>query len=173
MGGTPSESVEWIEVSLAVNVARGSALDTSVKDHVLLVVTAMVNGTCVPALVDSGASRSFIGDRFHSKPPLYFVSAYSALELANGETIVSTGIAPNVLIAIGGAQSQISLTVVPMMEGVQIILGRDWLDMVNPLIDWKTNSLVLRCGNKLEVVAGVSSNTAQCKIRDRGLSGLQ
>ena len=94
MGETPGESAERIEVSPAVNAAGGSALDTGVKDHMLLIVTAVVNGTRVPALVDSGASRSFISDRFHCKPPLHFVGAYSALELANGETIVSTGIAP-------------------------------------------------------------------------------
>ena len=45
--------------------------------------------------------------------------------------------------------------------------------MVNPLIDWKTNLLVLRNGNKLEVVTGLFSKTAQCRIQDRGLSGLQ
>ena len=59
-----------------------------------------------------------------------------------------------------------------MMEGVQMILGRDWLDMVNPLIDWKTNSMVLKCGDKLEVITGVSSK-ATCCIKDHGLSGLQ
>ena len=41
-----------------------------------------------------------------------------------------------------------------MMEGIKVILGRDWLDTVNPLIDWKTNSLVLRHGDGLEVVQG-------------------
>ena len=72
-----------------------------------------------------------------------FVGAYSSLELANGDTVVSTGIAPNVLVCIGSMASRVSLTAVPLMEDIQVILGRDWLDTVNPLIDWKTNSLVL------------------------------
>ena len=72
-----------------------------------------------------------------------FIGAYSSLELANSDTVVSTGIAPNVLVCIGSMASWVSLTAVPLMEGLQVILGRDWLDTVNPLIDWKTNSLVL------------------------------
>ena len=160
------------EASANPNAASVDHLRVAQPDHLLLVIKAMVNGILVNALVDSGATRSFISDQMKTRPPLAFIGAYSSLELANGECVISTGIAPNVLISIGGAQSRILLTAVPMIKGVQIILGCDWLDMVNPLIDWKTNSLVLRCGNKLEVVTGVSSNTAQCKIRDRGLSGL-
>ena len=84
-----------------------------------------------------------------------FIGACSSSELANGETIVSTGIAPNVLICIGSTVSRVSLTAVPMMEGIEVILGRDWLDSVNPLVNWRTNSLVLRIGDKLEVVQGI------------------
>ena len=54
-----------------------------------------------------------------------FIGAYSSLELANGETIASTGIAPNVLICIGSTVSRVSLTAVPLMEGIEVILGRD------------------------------------------------
>ena len=71
------------------------------RDHLLLVVTVVINGTPVRALVDSGASRSFVSDELKLRPPLYFVGAYSSLELANGETIVSTGVAPQVLVSIG------------------------------------------------------------------------
>ena len=139
-----------------------------------MIVKAMVNDTRVSALVDSGTTRSFVSDNLKTRPLLDFVGAYSSLELANGETIVSTGIAPNVLVCIGSTVSRVSLTAVPMMAGVQLILGRDWLDEVNPLIDWRTNSLVLRCGNKLEVVQGIcQEDKAPCKILDRGLSGLQ
>ena len=174
LGETPSESVQRIEVSPAVNAAGGSALDTGVKDHMLLIVTAVVNGTSVPALVDSGASRSFISDRFHCKPPLHFVGAYSALELANGETIVSTGIAPRVLVCIGNIPCRLSLTAVPMMEGIQLILGKDWLDSVNPLVDWRSNIMYLRYGSQLEPIKGVMMKSGQCnQIVDKGLPGLQ
>ena len=125
-------------------------------------------------LVDSGATRSFVSDQLHTRPPLHFIGAYSSLELATGETIVSTGIAPDVLLCIGTTVNRVSLTSVPMMEGIQVILGRDWLDSVNPLVDWKTNSLVLRKGDKLEVVQGIKTlDVSSCNIIDRGLTGLQ
>ena len=156
---------------IAVNQQDSRAV---AQDHLLMIVKAVVNDTRVSALVDSGATRSFVSDNLKTRPLLDFVGAYSSLELANGETIVSTGIAPNVLVCIGSTVSRVSLTAVPMMAGVQLILGRDWLDEVNPLIDWRTNSLVLRCGNKLEVVQGIcQEDKAPCKILDRGLSGLQ
>ena len=143
-------------------------------DHLLLVLKAVINDTRVSALVDSGATRSFVSEQLHTRPPMEFIGAYSLLELANGQTIVATGIAPNVLVSIGGTVSRVSLTAVPMMEGIQVILGRDWLDTVNPLVDWRTNSLVLRSGDKLEVVQGLKmSAVKRCNIVDRGLAGLQ
>ena len=96
-----------------------------------------------------------MSEQLKTRSPLDFIDAYSSLELANGETISSTGIAPNVLVGIRGTSSRIELTTVAMMEGVQVVLGCDWLNMVNPLIDWKTSSLLLRNGNNLEVVKGV------------------
>ena len=47
------------------------------------------------------------------------------------------------------------------MEGIHIILGRDWLDSVNQLVDWKTNSLVLRKGDGLEMVQKLRHSASQ------------
>ena len=106
------------EASANPNAASVDHLRVAQPDHLLLVIKAMVNGMAVNALVDSGATRSFISDQMKTRPPLAFIGAYSSLELANGECVISTGIAPNVLISIRGAQSRISLTAVPMMEVV-------------------------------------------------------
>ena len=126
------------------------------------------------ALIDSGASRSFISDRLSCRPALHFVGAYSALELANGETIVSTGIAPRVLVCIGSIPCRLSLTAVPMMEGIQLILGKDWLDIMNPLVDWRSNTMYLRNGSRLEPIGGIDLDKGKhCTIVDKGLPGLQ
>ena len=109
--------------------------DSKVRDHLLLTIQAVINGTPVRALVDSGATRSFVDERLRLHPPLQFIGAYSSLEMANGETIVSTGVAPDVLISLGDIQFRSTLTAMPMMEGFDLILGKDWLDMVNPLVD--------------------------------------
>ena len=173
-GETPKVSVKRMEIAPAANAVGKPAPGSGVRDHLLLVVQAVVNGTRVPALVDSGASRPFISDQFHGRPPLEFVGAYSALELANGETIVSTGIAPRVLVCIGSIPCRLSLTAVPMMEGIQLILGKDWLDIVNPLVDWRSSSMFLRFGQQLEQVKGIELKSAHhCQIVDKGLPGLQ
>ena len=83
-------------------IAEGRTDPGSVgRDHLLLVLKAVINDTCVSALVDSGATRSFVSEQLHTRPPMEFIGAYSSLELANGQTIVATRIAPNVLVSIG------------------------------------------------------------------------
>ena len=94
-------SVQRTETTPGADVVGSQAPDSGVRDYVLLVVKAVVNGTSVPALIDNRASRSFVSDQLRCHQPMQFVGAYSALELANGETIVSTGIAPRVLVCIG------------------------------------------------------------------------
>ena len=102
------------------------------------------------------------------------MGAYSSLELSNGKTIVSTGVAPQVLVSIGEVQCRINLTAIPLMDGISIILGKDWLDMLNPLIDWRSNTVYLRVGERLQKVQGQdSSNVQPSGIKDKGLSGLQ
>ena len=86
-------------------------------------------------LVDSGATRSFVDERLRLHPPLQFIGAYSSLEMANVETIVSTRFALDVPISLDDIQFRSTLNVVPMMEGFGLILGKDWLDLVNPLVD--------------------------------------
>ena len=92
--------------------------------------------------------------------------------MANGETIVSTRIAPAVLVSIGKIQFRSDLTTVPLMAGVDIVLGKDWLYMVNPLIDWRSNAMYIRQGDQLHIVSG-DPNVQACGIKDRGLNGLQ
>ena len=60
------------------------------------------------------------------------------------------------------------------MDGISIILGKDWLDMLNPLIDWRSNTVYLRVGERLQKVQGQnSSNVQPSGIKDKGLSGLR
>ena len=98
---TVNQSERTLEATL-VPVAAGSVTQGSRgRDHVLLSVTTMINSTPLRTLVDSGATHSFIDEKLQLRPPLSFIGAYSSLEMANGETIVSTGIAPDVLVGIG------------------------------------------------------------------------
>ena len=160
------------KAALVPTVAGSVTQGTRDRDHVLLNVTAVIKGTPVHALVDSGATRSFIDKKLQLRPPLTFIGAYSSLEMANGDTIVSTGIAPTVLVCIGIVQFRSDLTAVPLMKGYDVVLGKDWLDMVNPLIDWRSNCMYIKQGDQLHVVLG-DPNVQPCGIKDRGLPGLR
>ena len=84
----------------------------------LLNVTAVIKCTPMHALVDSGATRFFIDEKLQLRPPLSFIGAYSSLEMANGDTIVSMGIALAVLVCIRMVQFRSDLTAVPLIKGV-------------------------------------------------------
>ena len=90
----PAQCQGVVEAKPAPIATKLGTQGAGLRDHLLLVVTVVINGTPVRALVVSGASRSFVSDELKLQPPLHFVGAYSSLELANGETIVSTGVAP-------------------------------------------------------------------------------
>ena len=147
MGKTPKVSIQTNETAPGANAMGRPALGTGVKDHVLLVVKAVVNRTSVSALIDSRASRSFASDQLHCQQKLQFIGAYSALELVNSETIVSIGIAPRVLVCIGSISCRLALITVLMMDRMHLILGKGWLDIMNQLVDWRSNTMYLRNGS--------------------------
>ena len=113
------------EVKPASISAELGTQEVGTQDHLLLMVIVVIHGMPVYALVDSGASRSFVSDELKVKPPLHFVGAYSLLELMNGETIVFARVAPRVLVCIGEVQCWVDLAAIPLMEGVSMILGKD------------------------------------------------
>ena len=57
------QSKRTTEVARITTVAGPQAQGIRVRDHVLLSVTTVINGTLVYILVDSIATRSFIDDK--------------------------------------------------------------------------------------------------------------
>ena len=65
---------ERIQEAALVPAAVGSVTQgIRDRDHVLFSVTAVIKGTPVRALVDGGASRSFIDEKLQLRPPLSFI----------------------------------------------------------------------------------------------------
>ena len=44
-------------------------------------------------------------------------------------------VALDILVSISKIQFQSCLAIVPKMEGFDLMLGKDWLDMINPLVN--------------------------------------
>ena len=58
------------------------------------------------------------------------------LELRNGEKYLSRGYVPDVPIATAGLTVKIGLTVTNLLHKVDLVLGINWLQLVNPVVDW-------------------------------------
>ena len=41
------------------------------------------------------------------------------------------------------------------MDGFELILGKDWLDMINPLMDWHNNTVFIRSGDELHTMIDI------------------
>ena len=112
-------------------------------DGILLVIPARVFGKPCRALVDSGASRSFVSPDGVLKLGLHCVNEPCMLELADGQKILSNGKVPHALISVASSTAKVDLTVTPLLQDVDVILGVTWLATVNPLIDWATPRIIL------------------------------
>ena len=58
------------------------------------------------------------------------------LELGNGEKFLSRGYVPDVPVVTAGLTVKIGLTVTNLLHEVDLVLGINWLQLVNPVVDW-------------------------------------
>ena len=62
------------------------------------------------------------------------------LELGNGEKYLSRGYAPDITMIVLGLTVKIKLIVTNLLHDVDLVLGINWLQLVNFVADW--------CGTK-------------------------
>ena len=58
------------------------------------------------------------------------------LELGNGEKHLSRGYVPDVPVVTTGLIVKVGLTVTALVHEVDLVLGINWLQSVNPVVDW-------------------------------------
>ena len=58
------------------------------------------------------------------------------LELGNGQKYLSRGCVSDVPIATAGLVTKMDLTVTNLLHEVDLVLGMNWLQLVNPMVDW-------------------------------------
>ena len=107
----------------------------TMEDGLLLRIPVRINGHTMTALIDSGASRSYIKQECVAPLNLEFSSSVTYLELADGTKIMSQGRCDGVHLYTGSVLTKLSLTVTKLLADVQLILGANWLETVNPMID--------------------------------------
>ena len=73
--------------------------------------------------------------------------------IRNGEKILSRGYIPDVPVVTVGLTVKTRLTVTSLLHDVDLVLGMNWLKLVNPIVDW--------CGAKLYVPNAVHTALLQ------------
>ena len=107
-----------------------------IEDGLLLVVPTRIYAKEVKALIDSGATRCFVTPSYVAKVGLKGIPRDVFLELGNGEKYLSRGYVPEVPIVTAGLTVKIGLTVTNLLHEVDLVLGINWLQLVNPVVDW-------------------------------------
>lgn len=101
-----------------------------------MVVSARIFGKKIRALIDSGDTRCFFSPTCVAPVGLQGIPQYVFLELVNGENILSRAYVPDVPVVTAGLAVKIGLTVTNLLPDVDIVLGVNWLQLVNPVIEW-------------------------------------
>ena len=65
------------------------------------------------------------------------------LELGNGQKYLSRGYVPDVPLVTAGLTVKIGLTVTNLLHDVDLVLGINWLQLVNPVVDWGGGKLYI------------------------------
>ena len=143
------------------NILQNSLELTQVEENKeqLLRFNGKVNGHKAWILLDSGASRNFVDEKFVAKInlPTKNIPAVS-VELADGRKSEITKAADVQKLELGKYQTNNISTQVLKLQRYDIILGKPWFYHANPQINWRKNILTFQYGNK---TIEVSADTKQ------------
>ena len=125
------------------SVAVNQSIDREISDGILLVVLVRIQGREYRALIDSGATRSFISPACITETGSKTRKNNTFLELGNGSKVLSKFEAMDIPVVMAGRTFKIDFTVSDLLHNVDIVLGITWLKEYNPLVDWSTGNLYI------------------------------
>ena len=132
-----------------------------VKDGILFRVTVSIAGRNCVALIDSGASQSYIAPETVTLCEVECSPALVHLELADGSKVQSTQQTLAVPCTVGRSVCKMSFTVTKLLSNVDVVLGMDWLRTWNPVIDWRRQKMYIWVQGEWDHVNGVLLETEQ------------
>ena len=153
-----------------------------IEDGLLLVVPTRIYGRSFKALIDSGATRCFVTPSCVAKAGLKGIPRDVFLELGNGQKYLSRGYVPDVPIVTAGLTVKIGLTVTNLLHDVDLVLGINWLQLVNPVVDWAEGNYIfpmqsippyyrvigcqITCSQGLSLFCPMKQGSNVCKINE-------
>ena len=111
----------------AAGIEQLNKFPRSVKDGLLLVVTARINRHPVRTLIDSSATRCFVIPSYVTAVGLNGQPQDTFLELGNGQKFLSRGLVPDVPVVTTGLIGRVGLNVTSLLHEVDLMLGVNWL----------------------------------------------
>ena len=149
MAGRHWVAVGYSDQEELASVAR------KIKDGILFRVSISVAGRRCVALIDSGASQSYISPEIVTLCELQCSPTLIHVELADGSKVRSIQQTQAVPCIVGNSICQTTFTVTKLLSNVDVVLGMDWLMRWNPVIDWKKQSMYLYVNRQWDQVNGV------------------
>ena len=131
----------WVAIGATSEDTAKANVGRQIKDGILLKVTVSIEGRPVVALIDSGASQSYITPETVAICELKCVPSVLHLELADGTKIQSTEQTEDTLCTLGECIERATFTVTKLLTDVDVVLGMDWLVKWNPVIDWQKQKI--------------------------------
>jgi hypothetical protein len=117
--------------------------------HQLLKIRVIIEGVPAVALIDSGATHSFVSSQWVKRHRVHcadLVGSGLRVTVADGRTQDVTQCLPCASVKLGGVLRQThKLVVADLAE--EVILGQDWLQTHNPRIDWRRRTVSLSRSN--------------------------
>ena len=142
------------------NTMKASA-GRKIVDGMLFHVAVSIAVRRVIALIDSGASQSYMAPKTASLCEWECEFAELYLELADGSKITSTQQTQFTKCTVGEAVSQIKFTITKLLSNVDVVLGMDWLARWNPVIDWRKQVIHIYVNRQWTQVHGVLLDDTQ------------
>ena len=102
----------------------------------IYIIRTIVYGKEIHTLIDSGATRCFFTPSCVTRVGLKGISQDTFLELGNERKYLSQGYVPDVPIMIARFTVKVGLTGTNLLHEVDFVLGMNWLQLVNPVVDW-------------------------------------
>ena len=126
-------------------------LDSSKISNSLLIVRVIAQGMEARALIDSGATHSFVSETWVRKSniPTYFTGQMTTVTLADGHhQVTRERRTKDQEWRIGDFSWQESMTVIQLQARYDMVLGKPWLAAHNPNIDFARNTIEIRSRGK-------------------------
>ena len=145
----------WVALGDTDQLQEKTNAGRRIKDGILFRVAVSVAGRRCVALIDSGASQSYMSPETVTLCELGCSPASMQLELADGSKIEATQQTLATPCTLGMATCKMSFTVTKLLSNVDVVLGMDWLCTWNPVIDWRKQELYIWVHGQWEHVNGI------------------